>query len=102
MADGGGCGASSRVFAPSVYEWVGGWMGVGKTRLSEMWGKLQKYPHQFDAVLSVQGCRCQNRWFSGRGSRTVRLRLMVTRGRDTLFTQVRALSMEVIPYFLLD
>ena len=48
VADGGGCGAS-RVFAASAYEWVGRWdrrgnHGLG-TRLSEMWGKLQKYPH---------------------------------------------------------
>ena len=28
-----------------------------------------------------EGCRCQNRRISGRGSRTVRLRLMVTGGR---------------------
>ena len=28
--------------------------GLG-TRFSEMWGKLQKYPHRFEAVLSVQG-----------------------------------------------
>jgi len=47
-------------------------------------------------------CRCQNWWILGRGSRTVRLRQMVTGGGDTSFTQVRALSMEVIPYFLLD
>ena len=51
MADGGGCGAS-RVFAASVYEWVGGWDGRGNhglgTRLSEMWGKLRKYPHRFE------------------------------------------------------
>ena len=39
-----------------------GWedgMGVGNyglgTRLSKMWGKLRKYPHRFEAVLSVQG-----------------------------------------------
>ena len=25
-------------------------------------------------------CRCQNRWISGRGSRTMRLKLMVTAG----------------------
>ena len=59
MADGAGCGVSSRVFAPSVYKWVGGWDGSGEpgleTRLSEMWGKLRKYPHRFEAVLSVQG-----------------------------------------------
>ena len=46
--------------------------------------------------------QCQNRWISGRGSRIVRLRVMVTGGGDMMFTQVRALSMEVIPYFLLD
>ena len=48
MTDGVGCGVSSRVFAASVYEWVGGWDAVGnhglETRLSEMWGKLRKYP----------------------------------------------------------
>ena len=36
--------------------WVDG-MGVGnhglETCLSEMWGKLRKYPHRFEAVLSV-------------------------------------------------
>ena len=34
--------------------WADG-MGVGNhglgTRLSEMWGKLRKYPHRFEAVL---------------------------------------------------
>ena len=39
-------------------EWADG-MAVGnqglETRLSEMWGKLRKYPHRFEAVLSVQG-----------------------------------------------
>ena len=34
-------------------------MGVGNhglgTRLSEIWGMLRKYPHRFEAVLSVQG-----------------------------------------------
>ena len=58
MVDGGGCGAP-RVFAASVYELVGGWDGSGepwlRDALSEMWDKLQKYPHQFEAVLSVQG-----------------------------------------------
>ena len=49
VADGAGCGVSSRVFAASVYNgWVDG-MAVGnhglETRLSEMCGKLQKYPH---------------------------------------------------------
>ena len=53
-------------------------------------------------LLVVAWFRCQNRRISGRGSRTVRLRLMVTRDREHEFTQVRALSMEVIPYFLLD
>src|SRR4051812_8331134 len=43
--------------------------------------------------------RCENRRISGRGSRTVRQGRMVTgdKGHD-VFTQVRALSMEVIPY----
>src|SRR3954463_4539642 len=43
--------------------------------------------------------RCQNRRISGRGSRTVHQGRMVTgdKGHD-VFTQVRALSMEVIPY----
>ena len=74
MADGAGCGVSSRVFAASVYEWVGGWDGSGqpwlRARLSEMWGKLQKYPHRFEAVLSVQGYHghfaCRD--FTGGGS----------------------------------
>ena len=38
--------------------WADG-MAVGnhglETRLSEMLGKLRKYPHRFEAVLSVQG-----------------------------------------------
>ena len=38
--------------------WADG-MAVGnhglETRLSEMWGKLRKYPNRFEAVLSVQG-----------------------------------------------
>ena len=38
--------------------WADG-MAVGnhglETHLSEMWGKLRKYPHRFEAVLSVQG-----------------------------------------------
>ena len=38
--------------------WADG-MAVGnhglETRLSEMWGKLRKYPRRFEAVLSVQG-----------------------------------------------
>ena len=44
-------------------------------------------------------CRCQNRRISGRGSRSVRLRQMVTGDKEhDVFTQVRALSMEVKPY----
>ena len=43
--------------------------GLG-TRLSEMWGKLRKYPHRFEAVLSVQGYHghfvCRD--FTGGGS----------------------------------
>ena len=53
--------------------WAAG-IGVGKhglgTRLSEMWGKLRKYPHRFEAVLSVQGYHghfaCRD--FTGDGS----------------------------------
>ena len=56
----------------------------------------------YDRIGLKPDCRCQNRRISGRGSRTVRLRQMVIGGGDTMFTQVRALSMEVIPYFLLD
>src|SRR3954468_2186375 len=50
-------------------------------------------------VYSNNGCRCQNRRISGRGSRTVHQGRMVTgdKGHD-VFTQVRALSMDVIPY----
>ena len=51
MSDEGGCGAS-RVFVASVYELVGGRDARGNyglgTCLSEMWGKLQKYPHRFE------------------------------------------------------
>ena len=48
-------------------------------------------------------CRCQNRRISGRGSRSVRLRINGNRRQGTrCFTQVRALSMEVKPYVLLD
>ena len=47
-------------------------------------------------------CRCQNRRISGRGSRTVRLGGWLQEAGDTMFTQVRALLMEVIPYVLLD
>ena len=53
--------------------WADG-MAVGnhglETRLSEMWVKLQKYPHRFEAVLSVQGYHghfaCRD--FTGGGS----------------------------------
>ena len=49
-------------------------MGVGNhglgTPLSEMWGKLRKYPHRFEAGLSVQGYHmhftCRD--FTGGGS----------------------------------
>ena len=39
------------VVAPMVYEWGnGGGGGISNfgTRLSEMWGKLRKYPHRFE------------------------------------------------------
>ena len=57
----------------STNGWVDG-MAVGnhglETRLSEMWGKLRKYPHRFEAVLSVQGYHghftCRD--FTGGGS----------------------------------
>ena len=56
------------------FEWRKGGDGRGnhglETRLSEMWGKLRKYPHRFEAVLSVQGyhghCMCRD--FTGGGS----------------------------------
>ena len=47
-------------------------------------------------------CRCQNWQISGRGSRTMRLRLMVTGGGRHNVYPGSNLSMEVIPYFLLD
>ena len=53
--------------------WADG-MAVGnhglETRLSEMWGKLRKYPHRFEAVLSVQGYHGHftGRDFTGGGS----------------------------------
>src|SRR3954465_6556581 len=49
--------------------------------------------------FAITYCRCQNRRISGRGSRTVRQGRMVTgdKGHD-VFSQVRALSMEVITY----
>ena len=53
----------------------------------------------FGMPLIEGGCRCQNRRISGRGSRTVRQGRMVTGDKGhNVFTQVRALSMEVIPY----
>src|SRR3954464_6224475 len=56
-------------------------------------------PPRDGPVRPCEWCRCQNRWISGRGSRTVRQGWMLTgdKGHD-VFTQVRALSMEVIPY----
>ena len=47
-------------------------------------------------------CQCQNRRISCRGSRTVHLRLMVTGGGGHGVYPGSTLSMEVIPYFLLD
>ena len=35
MEDGAGCGVSLRVFAASVYEWVGGWDGSGEPWLRD-------------------------------------------------------------------
>ena len=52
--------------------------------------------------LALDRYQCQNWWISGRESRTMRLRLMVTGDGGHDVYQVRALSMEVIPYFLLD
>ena len=60
-------------------------MGVGNhglgTRLSEMWGKLQKYPHRFEAVLLVQGYHghfaCRD--FTGGGSFRVRCNFGIAR-----------------------
>src|SRR3954467_6642501 len=46
--------------------------------------QLSDVPRTLDPVEAEgefrqhDGCRCQNRWISGRGSRTVRLRSMVT------------------------
>ena len=84
MADGGCCGAS-RVFTASVYELVGGWDGRGNhglgTRLSEMWGKLRKFPHRFEEVLSVQGYHghfaCRD--FTGGGSFRARCNFGIAR-----------------------
>ena len=36
VADRAGCGVSSRVFAASVYEWVGGWDGSGEPWLRDV------------------------------------------------------------------
>ena len=47
-------------------------------------------------------CRCQNRRISGRGSRTVRLRRMVTRGRGHDVYPGSGPLDGVIPYVLLD
>ena len=59
MASGAGCGVSSRVFAASVYEWVGGLDGSGdhglETLLSEMWGKLRKYPTDLRRFFRFRG-----------------------------------------------
>ena len=86
MAYGGGCGAS-RVFPASVYEWVGDEMAVRNhglgTRLYKWWGKLQKYPHRFEAVLSVQGYHghfaCRD--FTGGGSFRARCNFGIARRR---------------------
>ena len=64
--------------------WADG-MGVGNhglgTRLSEMWGKLRKYPHRFEAVLSVQGYHghfaCRD--FTGGGSFRARCNFGIAR-----------------------
>ena len=64
--------------------WADG-MGVGNhglgTRLSEMWGKLRKYPHRFEAVLSVQGYHrhfaCRD--FTGGGSFLARCNFGIAR-----------------------
>ena len=52
-----------------------------------------------NTFLVVVDCRCQNRQISGRGVPNYASRRMVTgdKGHD-VFTQVRALSMEVKPY----
>ena len=57
-------------------------------------------PH--DHRLGQGLCRCQNRRISGRGSRTVRLRLMVTGDMGHDVYPGFALLMEVKPYVLLD
>ena len=54
--------------------------GLG-TRLSEMWGKLRKYPHRFEAVLSVQGYHGHSacRDFIGGGSFRARCNFGIAR-----------------------
>ena len=63
----GFAGLGVRMGGQMGWEW--GNHGLG-TRLSEMWGKLRKYPHRFEAVLSVQGYHghfaCRD--FTGGGS----------------------------------
>ena len=64
--------------------WADG-MAVGnhglETRLSEMWGKLRKYPHRFEAVLLVQGYHrhfaCRD--FTGGGSFRARCNFGIAR-----------------------
>ena len=55
--------------------WADG-IAVGKhgleTHLSEMWGKLQKYPHRFEVVLSVQGYHRHFAWRDFTGGRSFR------------------------------
>ena len=66
--------------------WADG-MAVGnhglETRLSEMWGKLRKYPHRFEAVLLVQGYyghfACQD--FIGGGSFRAHCNFRIARRR---------------------
>ena len=60
-------------------------MAVGnhglETCLSEMWGKLRKYPHRFEAVLLVQGYHghfaCRD--FTGGGSFRARCNFGIAR-----------------------
>ena len=76
---------ASRVFPASVYEWVGGWDGSGEPWLRDALvrkvGKLQKYPHRFEAVLSVQGYHghfaCRD--FTGGGSFRARCNFGIAR-----------------------
>ena len=50
---------AERLWRPGITNGEKEVMGGGNhdlgTRLSKMWGKLRKYPHRFEAVLSVQG-----------------------------------------------